>query len=545
VLFTPRFGEETRAHEETTQLSLVSLSAPIQPNALVRARVASITVTGSQPIPPDSVVLAARGVAAYALRDLDVGDEVGLSLLIEPDAGEVREAVSGGPRLLRDGLISVEHARERFSRSFAERSHPRTGVGLRGGSLVLVAVDGRQPGYSEGMSLYQMAELFLELGCTDAMNLDGGGSTTMVVRDQIVNSPSSGVPRAVANGLALYTTAPVGPPTHLSVEPATVCVLPSQQVQLGAVVLDHYYSPTPVGPGDIEWECPDALGGVDAAGLYAAPEVGRPVTGGVTARLGELAATVVVTVTPAPARVVVVPRAARMLPGSVRQFFVSAYDGENRAILLPGERVAWSLEATDADCSMDSTGQLRAPPHDGRLMVVADVCGVQGQAEVVVGLGLPAAEDFETSGIWSYLGRPSSVPGAVEWAEDPLAHDNHCLLLRYDFSQEGGTRTANALLDLALPEAGTFSLRVLGDGKGTWLRARLRDAAGQAFAVDLANEVNWVNEWRWLTAEIPQGAEVPVTVESVYVAEYHDAHRPAGEMYLDDIGVTPIGEDND
>ncbi len=85
-------------------------------------------------------------------------------------------------------------------------------MGIKGNELLIVTVDGRQPGYSEGMTLSEFAKFLLSLGCTDAMNLDGGGSTTMVVRGRIVNSPSDGSERKVANALALFSLAPPLPP---------------------------------------------------------------------------------------------------------------------------------------------------------------------------------------------------------------------------------------------------------------------------------------------------------------------------------------------
>jgi hypothetical protein len=94
---------------------------------------------------------------------------------------------------------------------------------------------------------------------------------------------------------------------------------------------------------------------------------------------------------------------------------------------------------------------------------------------------------------------------------------------------------------MELPEAGTLSLSVLGDGKGTWLRARLRDAVGRAFALDLADRVDWSGEWRWLSAELPEEAATPVTLESVYVVEYHADRKPAGAVFLDDIAVESKG----
>jgi hypothetical protein len=120
-----------------------------------------------------------------------------------------REAVGGHPMLVRGGqvLADVDSAGNAAFRG----PNPRTAVGLaaEGRRLLLVTVDGRQPNHSVGISLRDLAELMRQLGATDALNLDGGGSTTMVVTDsagalRVVNRPSDAAgPRAVGNALAV------------------------------------------------------------------------------------------------------------------------------------------------------------------------------------------------------------------------------------------------------------------------------------------------------------------------------------------------------
>ena len=541
VLLTPRFGEETRAEEGTTQLVLVGLSGPVRPNAEVRARIASIVVTERQRIPPGGAVLAARGVAAYALRGLKVGDEVRLCLKMEPEAGEIREALGGGPRLVREGLVSVEHLQERFSERFSSRRHPRTGVGIREGTLVMVTVDGRQPGYSEGMTLPEFAEMFVRLGCRDAMNLDGGGSTTMVVRDRIVNSPSSGVPRAVVNALAVFSLAPVGAPTALSVRPTEVSVLSGEQVALVARGLDEYCNPVPVPREEVSWQCAPALGSVDEEGTFTAAEVSAPTMGLITARCEEMTTAIIVRVTPGPAWVVVTPGEVTLAPGETQQFYAQAYDEENYAVSLPKGRVVWSCEPEEAGGWIDERGLLRAPQQDCQLTVTARVGEVEGEAAVRVGLAAGVLQDFEREREWGYRGAPPGVPGSVEWEEDPLRAGNHCLCLRYDLSQQTGTRTAHVELNMGLPETGALVVRVLGDGQGGWLRARLRDGLGRGFTVDLAQRVDWSGEWRLLMARFPEEAIAPVTLESVYVAEFRENRKPVGRIFLDDVGAAGAG----
>jgi hypothetical protein len=106
-----------------------------------------------------------------------------------PQIGAVRDAVAGLPQLLDHGRVLPEAG---------GAIHPRTAVGLdaSGRWLYVVVVDGRQPGYSMGMNLRELAEYMRGLGCYDAVNLDGGGSSIMVLADaagtlHLINDPST------------------------------------------------------------------------------------------------------------------------------------------------------------------------------------------------------------------------------------------------------------------------------------------------------------------------------------------------------------------
>jgi len=117
-------------------------------------------------------------------------------------AGRLANAVGGSHIILKnDTVYNVAVGEE-----FADTRHPRTAVGIKpDGSIVLMVVDGRQPSESNGASLADLADIFASLGCTDAINLDGGGSSTFVLNENgefnVKNSPSAGSLRAVANGL--------------------------------------------------------------------------------------------------------------------------------------------------------------------------------------------------------------------------------------------------------------------------------------------------------------------------------------------------------
>jgi exopolysaccharide biosynthesis protein len=118
-------------------------------------------------------------------------------------------AVGGGPRLVSDGEVNVTSSQEQFKADVALGRAPRTAVGVTGdGKLLLIAVTGRQAYHSIGVTLEELAHIALELGAKDAMNLDGGGSSTMVVRDYVMNTPSDGRERKVADAILVFAGAP-------------------------------------------------------------------------------------------------------------------------------------------------------------------------------------------------------------------------------------------------------------------------------------------------------------------------------------------------
>ncbi|MEX0893798.1 MAG: phosphodiester glycosidase family protein [Gemmatimonadota bacterium] len=169
---------------------------------------------------PGEVALRARGPAAAWLTRRELDDTVAwrtAALLEDPGAPPlaVEEAVGGFPVLLRDGA-AVLHLAEGVPAGFGPARHPRTAVAwdTAADRLLLVTVDGRQPGYSVGMTLQELTALLVRIGATDAINLDGGGSTAMVVGGRVVNRPSDDVgERSVGNALALASCPAVERPS--------------------------------------------------------------------------------------------------------------------------------------------------------------------------------------------------------------------------------------------------------------------------------------------------------------------------------------------
>jgi hypothetical protein len=169
------------------------------------------------PVPGGQVSLHDVDVVDFAARDTagalpSVGDTVTVVLTLRPAVRPLQMLVGGGPRLVVHGASIVDGVErpEGTAQSFAVVRHPRTGVGISRDSntVFLITVDGRQES-SSGMSLAEFARLMLQVGVYEGLNLDGGGSTTMVIDGRVVNHPSDpGGERAVGNALLVVQAVP-------------------------------------------------------------------------------------------------------------------------------------------------------------------------------------------------------------------------------------------------------------------------------------------------------------------------------------------------
>jgi len=179
--------------------------------------VARVRGPGTGPVPRDGLLLTGTGDAARFLRNAALPRsraevELRLTASGQPwDLAQQTLMVGGGPRLLRGGRVTVTAKAEGFAPpqapaffgTFVAARQPRTLAGVRtDGTVLLVTVDGRRPGWSAGMTLREAARLMRSLGAHDALNLDGGGSSTMTVRGEVVNRPSDRAgERAVSDGV--------------------------------------------------------------------------------------------------------------------------------------------------------------------------------------------------------------------------------------------------------------------------------------------------------------------------------------------------------
>ena len=203
ALYTRTLGGRTPRVPGAVEVVLSGFP-PAHLNGTLTGTVTAVRRHGGTLVPSRGAVIQTRGFwRTRLLEEAPVGTQITVQLRIPGFPSDAADGIGGGPILVRNGN-PVQQADEQFTLSHLNRPHPRTAVGQLGdGRLLLVVADGRSS-FSRGLTNWALAQQMARLGAVTAMGFDGGGSSTIAFQGKVLNRPSDGVPRAVAEGLFVF-----------------------------------------------------------------------------------------------------------------------------------------------------------------------------------------------------------------------------------------------------------------------------------------------------------------------------------------------------
>ncbi|GAA2992453.1 phosphodiester glycosidase family protein [Streptomyces fulvorobeus] len=542
--YTPAWGSADRA-------STVDTATPVAEAAVRDGKVVSVSPTpGSGPVPEDTTVLVGREAGAALLAALEPGDPVALAYRARADSGTVpRTAVGGRELLVVDGVA------QNHDGGGNNTAAPRTAVGFSkdGRTMQVITVDGRQAD-SGGVTLTELGAMMRSAGSYSALNLDGGGSSTLLAREpgsdtlQVENSPSDGGERTVPNGLALTTADGSGRIEGFWVETRTPAgaapgddpvrgghperVFPGLTRQLTADGYDETYGPA---AGTPHWHTvASAVGRTDSTGLFTAHRSG---TTEVVARRGDARGTT---------RLTVLDRLARIQPTTRRvgladadatgTFGIVGLDAHGTSAPVEPRDVILDYDRELFDVRDDDRGGFTVTSRtgSGAGQIRATVAGTTTALAVSVGLTEQAVASFDDAASWKF----SQARAAGSLAATPDGRTGTGLRLTYDFTRSTATRAAYAAPPQPVVVPGqpqSYTLWIKGDGSGAWPTLHLRDAGGSDQLLR-GPFITWTG-WRQVTFAVPAGAAMPLGVFRFYLAETAAARQYTGEIVIDDLAA--------
>ncbi|MGA4988353.1 phosphodiester glycosidase family protein [Nonomuraea bangladeshensis] len=534
-LFTPLWGSHTRARA-------VEGATAVAEAVLVDGVVTEVrNAAGDGPIPAGTTVLLGRDAGAAAVAALKAGDRVDVAYRPKPDdGGAVQAAVGGNWVLVKDGVVQ---------NSTDQAAHPRTAVGFSadGRTMHLLTVDGRQAD-SRGVTLNELAAMMADLGAANALNLDGGGSSTMLAREpgsaavQVENSPSDGGERHVPNGLALYAPEGSGKLKGFWLETASDPakapgvgpvaggrpdrVFPGLTRKLTAAGYDETYGPA---AGTPSWRAQPAVHGVVRDGRFHALVPGQTT---VTASRGAAKGTIELTVL----------QPLERLGVTADRLGISGADGTATFGIVGYDRNGNSAPVEPADLTLDYDRALlevtpaehgyftvKAKKTTGSGLITAKVGKITTAVPVTVGFEEKPVADFEDAATWTFAaaratGSLSAAPG----------RSGNALKLSYDFTTSTATRAAYAsppqqIVVDGQPQA--FGLWIHSTGKGEWPSLEFYDALGQS-QILRGPYMTWTG-WQYVEFAVPAGVNYPLKLRRFYVAETKADAKYTNEILID------------
>ncbi|MDD9268120.1 phosphodiester glycosidase family protein [Paenibacillus sp. GCM10023248] len=541
VLYTEDYYTSTMTNELGDEVVLDIVEGDVKSGQTMKLQVAEIRKDrGNSALTAGQVVLSAAGNSRAILAGLQVGDELSASFELEAAWRNAQLVIGGSELLVKDGIVQPNSD---------TAVHPRSAIGVKAdGTIVMFEVDGRAPGFSEGVQLQELGQLMKSLGVVQALNLDGGGSSTVVVKlpgqtaRQVMNRPSDGGERKTANGLLLVNKAPEGAASKLVVQPNFERVLAGSSVNFQSYAVDNAGHPAAYA-GERSWRMDPMSGTIDGTGKFTAgtaPGISELTVSGSGLEAGK-------------ATVEVVDELTQLkFPDAVQTFasgksavlsVIALRDGQ--VVRADNSQLSWRVEGPIG--TIDASGTFTATNETEKNgKIYASYHGVETSMDVNVGLPPVILEDFE-NGLGNYLVSSSAQAvksvASIETNEEFVRFGGKALKLEYDFTGKPGTSGAYLTVkDVAsriqipgYPEK--ISMWVYGDGRTHWLRAQLRDVNG-AIPIDFTDQnigVNWTG-WKYVEAVVPKGRTLPLTIDMpVRYMETQAAKKDAGVIYVDQI----------
>ena len=263
TVYNSYFGSSTGTNAFGTEVGVRLIEDPLV-NRATKAVVETVeSQQGDMAIGSHSMILSGHGTASDFLASLSLDDTLSVQLNLNPLDQPIEEAIGGSKQFIKNGVVD----------SNWEERHPRTAVGYSVDStqMYFVVVDGRQS-HSVGMKLSELGDFLVMIGVNNAINLDGGGSSAMVIQNEVVNSPSDGgIQRAVAN--ALFVTIPdpgIGSVQGIQTKPGLRRIFMGEDVDLRVYQYDEYYRRSLVDTSDVRFTVDESIGRISNMGKFSA-----------------------------------------------------------------------------------------------------------------------------------------------------------------------------------------------------------------------------------------------------------------------------------
>ncbi|MCJ8012767.1 stalk domain-containing protein [Paenibacillus sp. KQZ6P-2] len=513
-------------------------------------------------VPKDGYILRTHGAAAdFVNNHLAVGQTIQTNYMLNSktmgqsvDPSDLQMMIGGHTILVNNGQAAA------YSRDVSSIGgyRARTALGYSKDQRYAYIIAAQKNDESSGMSLGELQSFMVNIGVWKGLNLDGGGSTTMVSRplgeedtELTFDTEYGKEQRSVVNGLGVYTSAPKGELKGLKIS-GSENLLIGQQASFQLKGYDTYYNPVDTSSLTPTWK--SSNGNVKVSGQTITGVT--PGTSKITAVSGKTSTSMDVKVLGADDlnALSVATTTAPLQAGTTVSVPVTATTKDGQQISVPDSALKWEFIGFSGSVQ---NGKLTVKSVNPNAKVGYAIARYNGFSTAVVlsAAGEDMWENFENvSYPVQFTSNSSQVSGTAAITQGSGDHANSKVLqMTYDMTAGTGKMYAYAELNgqagktIAAP-ATSMSIDVMGDHSLNWARAELKDNNGKTVYVDLAKTIDW-DGWKTINVDLSdKGIAFPAQLKRVYVVnveEGQDERAKTGQVAFDNIKFTMPSESSE
>lgn len=479
-------------------------------------------------IPEDGYVLSQNN---SPLASLTLGTPLELQVTSNVDYKALKFAMGGGSIILKNG-VSMQ------TNIVNKGRHPRTGIGVSqdGSKIVIITVDGRN-GYA-GLTQKEFGEIFKSFGCYNAMNLDGGGSTTMVKKTkamdkaEIINKPSGGTPRAVVSGVGVFSSDNPGAVARIELDLDTDKAFPGVPVAYSVKAYDASNNPVRVDANAVSASATNGASCMNGSFIGAAEGTSQ-----VTVSYQGASDTKNIEVFSEPVELRSSTEKINAKPGD--KFTIKdiiGLDNQGRSAKIPNSSINFSIWGT---VGAMSGNVFTASNNIGYGYITMGYKNTYKNIPVTIGFISKPLLDFENLNNIKASSFPADKVSSSLKISKVAKQGSGAVELNYDFSKLDDSRAAYISFKKAPVLEGKpkrLGMWVKGDAKGAMLKATIKDSEGFAEQITFSEKINF-NDYRYLEAEVPDNEAYPYTLLNIYVGSSNNSAMVKSKILVDAIDL--------
>lgn len=491
-------------------------------------------------IPEDGYIIASSNASTMEqmLNSFKEGQPVSLNIELDFSPEDVNWSFGALNYLVKDG-------KENEISSQVLGAHPRTAIGFNKDNteMIMVTIDGRHRDYV-GAKQTDLAKIMIDLGAYNAVNMDGGGSTTMGIdflrnaNVTVVNIPSDGRERKIASGVGVFNNYPDSDKVDkIEIEALQNTVFNKTETKLELKFFNEYYTPVDVDLKNVDFSVSPISAGKVINNVFMPEKPGKAT---ITAHAEDVEGQIEINVLDNPV-------ALELDTDSLTLGFNDKYelsdvlgiDKDGNSAYIPWKYINYSYrnrvgkveEGVFTSSDIANTGAVTLTFGDAVKHI-----------QVKVGYRYKTLNRFENLDNLKLTLYPEESYGNISITRDFVKEGENALQLNYDFTKM--TDQSIAFVEFGNDGEGikledkplAIGMWVYGDSKNHWLRTRITDAYGTQVKIDFEEEVNWTG-WKWVEAKIPEGIAYPITLKNIYLAEINETKKDAGTIYIDNLRI--------